>query len=109
MKRGHDGMFQALWRATTSRGGLGDRGAVAVEFALIVFPMLLLLSVIFGGGVGMIQYMQLNFVVENAATLQAAGGNGMAYATTQLKPPTSFTFSSSTACGAGVSAAQVTG
>jgi Flp pilus assembly protein TadG len=88
---------------------LGDRGAVAVEFA-VVFPVLLLMLVgIFGVGVVMIQDMELNFVVENAAMLQAAGGNGMAYATAQLAPPVSFTFSQSASCGVGVSAAQVTG
>jgi hypothetical protein len=44
MTGGHDGTPQALGAATTSRGGFGDRGAVAVEFA-ILFPVLMLLLV----------------------------------------------------------------
>jgi hypothetical protein len=88
---------------------LEDRGAVAFEFALICPMMLLLCAGIFGVGVVMIQDMELNFVVENAAKLEAAGGNGLAYATAQLAPPVSFNANQSSPCGGGPPAAQVTG
>jgi Flp pilus assembly protein TadG len=52
-----------------------------VEFALIAFPMLLLLSGIFGTGVVMVEYLQLTFVVQNAANAEVAkAGTGLAYA-----------------------------
>jgi hypothetical protein len=85
------------------------RGAVAFEFALIPPVMLLLCAGIFGVGVVMIQDMELNFVVENAAKVQVAGGDGVGWATTQLAPPVSFTANPSSCGGPGVQAAQATG
>jgi Flp pilus assembly protein TadG len=58
----------------------GDRGAVAVEFALIAPVMLLLCTGIFGVGYVMIQDLQLNFVVEYAAKYEAAGNDAAAKA-----------------------------
>ena len=68
---------------------LEDRGAVAVEFALIFPVLLLMFTGIFGMGVVMIEDMQLNFVVERAATKPA--NTGAVWASTQLGPPASFT------------------
>ena len=101
MARGHGGTGNRVHLFRRLRAfGLGDRGAVAVEFALIIFPMLLLLSGIFGVGVVMIQYMELNFVVENAAKKEVANpGQGASWAQGQLGPPASFTASLSL-CGA---------
>ena len=103
------GRLRAFVAETPSR--LGDRGAVAVEFALITFPMLLLLGGIFGVGLVMTQYMQLNFIVENAAKVEVnTPGTGVAWATTQLaSPPVSFTANASSCGGTGVQAAQATG
>jgi Flp pilus assembly protein TadG len=83
---------------------LGDRGAVAVEFALITFPMLLLLGGLFGVGFVMVQYMQLNFIVENAAKVQLASAmDGATWARAQLNPAVSsqatFTVTSPSLCG----------
>jgi hypothetical protein len=68
-----------------------DRGAVAVEFA-VVFPIQLLLIVgTFAVAVIMIQYQQLNFVVQGAAQAEAqAPGNGVAFASSQI-PAAQFT------------------
>jgi hypothetical protein len=72
--------------------------------------MLLLCAGIFGVGVVMIQDMELNFVVENAAKVAVAGGDAVGWATTQLGPQVSFIANSPSPCGgAGVQAAQVTG
>jgi hypothetical protein len=116
MRRGHDGMPQALGTATTSRGGLGDRGAVAVEFA-VLFPVVLLMLVgIFDVGVARIEKMELTYVVQGAAQLEAAGsaagspGTGLAWATSQLAPPVSFTANPSPPpCPPGTQSAQITG
>jgi hypothetical protein len=58
---------------------------------------------LFSIGVVMIEDMQLNFVVENAAKYEAAGNDAAArtYATGQLAPPVSFTAASAT-CGSQV-------
>jgi hypothetical protein len=107
MTGGNDRTPQALGAATTSRGGLGDRGAVAVEFAL-VFPVLLLMFVgVFSVGAVMIQEMQLTYVVQGAAQVGAeaktpAPGPGVAWAHPLLP---SVTFSGNLAdCGV-----QITG
>jgi hypothetical protein len=56
----------------TSRGGLGDRGAVAVEFA-ILFPVLLMMFWgVFEAGMLMTDYMRLTYVVQGAAQVGAA-------------------------------------
>jgi hypothetical protein len=71
--------------------------------------MLLLLGGIFGVGFVMTQYMQLNFIVENAAKVEVnTPGTGVAWARTQLASP-SFTAASSSCGGPGVQAAQATG
>jgi hypothetical protein len=110
MRRGHDGTPQVLGAATTSRGRLGDRGAVAVEFA-ILFPVLMLLVVgFFEFGVAMTEKMQLVHVVQVAAELEAAGpGNGLAWARSQLPPPTSFFANPPPPCPPGTQGAQITG
>jgi Flp pilus assembly protein TadG len=72
-------------------------GAVAVEFAIIFPVLMLMLTGIFGLGVVMIEDMQLAFVVERAATA-ATPAAGVAWATTQLGPPASFTGANAT-CG----------
>ena len=71
---------------------LGDHGAVAIEFSLIFPVMLLMFAGIFGMGVVMIEDMQLTFVVQGAAKLEAAkAGTGVPWANAQLSPPASFT------------------
>ena len=70
---------------------LGDRGAVAVEFALIFPVQLLMFAGIFGIGVVMIQDMQLTFVVEGPAkAAQPPGdvGKALAWAQSQLPAAT---------------------
>ena len=112
MTGGHDGRPQALGAATTSRGVLGDRGAVAVEFALL-FPALLLLVVgFFEFGVAMTEKMQLVHVVQVAAELEAAGspGTGLAWARSQLPSPASFAANPAPPpCPPGTQGAQITG
>jgi hypothetical protein len=111
MTGGHDGTPQALGAATTSRGGSGDRGAVAVEFA-ILFPVLMLLLVgFFEFGVAMTEKMQLVHVVQVAAELEAAGspGTGLAWARSQLPPPTSFAANPAPPCPPGTQGAQIAG
>lgn len=91
---------------------LGDRGAVAVEFALIAPVMLLLCLGIFGVGVVMVQQMQLYFAVENAAWVEAANpGQGLAKAfiANQLGSSVSVNANPSASCGVGFSGQQVTG
>jgi len=88
MARGHRGNTLRLLRKLRALA-LEDRGTVAFEFALICFPMLLLASGIFGVGVVMVEYMELNFTVENAANVAVAGGDGPGWAKTQL-PQASF-------------------
>jgi len=92
MTGGHDVTPQALGASTSSRGGLGDRGAVAVEFA-VIFPVVMLLLVgFFEFGVAMTEKMQLVHVVQVAAELEAAGspGTGLTWARSQLPSPASF-------------------
>jgi hypothetical protein len=102
MRRGHDGTLQAVGAVTTAGRGLGDRGAVAVEFAL-VFPVLLLMFVgVFSVGAVMIQEMQLTYVVQGAAQVGAEAktpgpGPGVSWARPLLP---SVTFSGNLAgCG----------
>jgi hypothetical protein len=65
-----------LGAATPSR--LGDHGAVAFEFALIFPVLLLMFAGIFGIGVVMIEDMQLTFVAQQAANVEAANlGTGL--------------------------------
>jgi Flp pilus assembly protein TadG len=99
MARGHRGTgntlrlfgrLRAFGAETLSMVG-DHRGAVAFEFALISLPMLLLCAGIFGVGVVMIQDMELNFVVENAAKVEVAGQDGAAWAKAQLGSPVSVT------------------
>jgi Flp pilus assembly protein TadG len=100
--------------ATTSRRTanpvrLGDHGAVAVEFALIFPAVMLLIGGIFGLGVVMIEDLQLTFVVQGAAKVEAAQAKtGVAWAYSQLGPPASFTAANPTPCGT-VPGAQITG
>jgi Flp pilus assembly protein TadG len=117
MARGHRGTgntlrlfgrLRAFGAETLSMVG-DHRGAVAFEFALISLPMLLLCAGIFGVGVVMIQDMELNFVVENAAKVEVAGQDGAAWAKAQLGSPVSVTANPSSCGGPGVQAAQATG
>jgi hypothetical protein len=115
MTGGHDVTPKALGAATTSRGGLGDRGAVAVEFA-VIFPVVMLLLVgFFEFGVAMTEKMQLVHVVQVAAELEAAGdatgspGTGLAWARSQLPPPTSFIANPAPPCPQGTQGAQIAG
>jgi hypothetical protein len=96
MTGGHDGTPQALGTVITLYGAakpprLGDRGAVAFEFALI-FPVLLLMLVgIFGVGVVTIEKMELTYVVQGAAQQAAAKpGTGVAWAQPLLPSATFF-------------------
>ena len=82
---------------------LGDRGAVAVEFALLLPAQVLLFAGIFGIGVAMIDQAQLNYVVEGAAKVEAASpGTGVAWAIAQLPYPAVFVASATAPCGAQV-------
>jgi hypothetical protein len=114
MARGHRGIentprlfgrLRAFVAETPSR--LGDRGAIAIEFALICPVMLLLCAGIFGVGVVMVEYMQLNFIVENAAKVELLGQDGAGWAHAQL-PQASFTANTPALCY-GVPGAQATG
>jgi hypothetical protein len=87
--------------------GFRDRGAVAFEFALICFPMLLLASGIFGVGVVMVEYMQLHFTVENAANVGLGDGDAAGWAQTQL-PQATF-IAQSVLCSGPVTGKQVQG
>jgi Flp pilus assembly protein TadG len=81
----------------------GDRGAVAVEFALLLPVQLMMFAGIFGVGALMIESAQLNFVAQGAAKMEAANaGTGVPWASTQI-PPAQFAAS---ACNGG---AQITG
>jgi TadE-like protein len=102
---------RVLGAATPSR--LGDHGAVAFEFALIFPVLLLMLAGIFGIGVVMIEYMQLTFVAQQAANVEAANlgtGLGAQWATGQLgQQGASFTYVDPTPLCPGTKGAQVTG
>jgi Flp pilus assembly protein TadG len=97
--------------ATHSR--LGDHGAVAFEFALIFPVLLLMFAGIFGIGVVMIEDMQLAFVAQQAANVEAANlgrGLGAQWATGQLgQQGASFTYVDQASCPAPTKGAQVTG
>jgi hypothetical protein len=92
--------------ATSSRGAakpvhLGDRGAVAVEFALIFPAVLLMFAGIFGIGVVMIQDMQLTFVVQGAAKAESEkSGTGAPWASSQL-PEATFSATPTPPCVTG--------
>src|SRR5271165_6629270 len=105
------GTQRAPRTATTSRGNpampsrLEERGAVAVEFALLFPVQLLMLAGIFGTGVAMVEDMQLNFVVQGAAQIaagwtSAAPGTAASWASAQL-PPATFV-ATTPSCGAQV-------
>ena len=87
-----------------------DRGAVAAEFT-VIFPVLLLIILgIFEFGVAMTEKMRLVHVVQVAAELEAAGpGTGLAWARSQLPPPTSFFVNPAPPCPPGTQGAQITG
>ena len=94
---------------------LEDCGAVAVEFA-VIFPVLMLMILgTFEFGVAMTEKMQLVHVVQVAAELEAAGkaagspGTGLAWAKSQLPPPTSFFANPAPPCPPGTQGAQITG
>jgi Flp pilus assembly protein TadG len=96
--------------ATPSR--LGDRGAVAFEFALIFPVLLLMFAGIFGIGVVMVEDMQLAFVAQQAANIEAHLGTGLGaqWATGQLgQQGASFTWFDQASCPAPTKGAQVTG
>jgi hypothetical protein len=109
------GSPRVLGAATPSR--LGDHGAVAFEFALIFPVLLLMFAGIFGIGVVMIEDMQLTFVAQQAANVEAANlstglaGLGAQWATGQLgQQGASFTYVDLTpSCPAPTKGAQVTG
>jgi hypothetical protein len=110
MGRGRGGIRQTprLFEALRAFGA--DRGAVAVEFAIIA-PVLLLLCVgMFGVGYVMIEDMQLQFIVEQAAILEVTGGDAKTYTTTQI-PWASFHYNNPSPCGGPppTQAAQVIG
>ena len=71
------GTLRVPGTATTSRGHpvkpsrLEDRGAVAVEFVLLLPVQVLMFAGIFGLGAAMIQETQLNCVVDAAAFREA--------------------------------------
>jgi hypothetical protein len=74
-----------------TRRASDDRGAVAVEFAMILPIQLLMIVGTFVVAVVMIQYQQLNFVVQGAARAEAqAPGSGVAFASSQI-PAAQFT------------------
>jgi TadE-like protein len=92
-------------RALPSR--LEDRGAVAVEFALLLPVQVLMFAGVFGIGALIIEKMQLTYVVQGAAQVEAATGPlgtgaGAAWASTQLPPPAAFLHSAAP-CGAQIS------
>jgi TadE-like protein len=74
------------------------RGAVAVEMA-IMLPVFLVLAIgMFDVGNFMLNDLELAFVTNNAATVQASNGAGALWGQNQI-PAASFTASSSS-CGA---------
>ncbi|HKM73959.1 MAG TPA: TadE family protein [Stellaceae bacterium] len=90
---------------------LEERGAVAVEFALLFPVQLLMLAGIFGIGVAMVEDMQLNFVVQGAAQIEAGwtsvpSSTGVIWASAQLP---SATFSPNSCVFAGTPGAQIIG
>jgi hypothetical protein len=96
MTKGHG---WTLPRALLAR----DHGAVAVEFALLFPVQLMMFAGIFGMGAVMIEDMQLNFVVEGAAKLEAGApppgtGAGVTWASAQLPPPASFVANPTASC-----------
>ena len=90
------GTLRVPGTATTSRGHpvkpsrLEDRGAVAVEFVLLLPVQVLMFAGIFGLGAAMIQETQLNCVVDAAAFREATTGGGVTSASAQLPPPAAF-------------------
>jgi hypothetical protein len=82
---------------------LDDRGAIAVEFA-ILFPIVLLMIVgVFETGVLMAQYLQLQFTTESEAKVEAkAPGTGVGWASLQLPSPVTFVASAPTPTCAGL-------
>jgi Flp pilus assembly pilin Flp len=69
--------MRRLWRE--------EHGAVAVEFAILMPFMLLIIVGFFGVGVLLIQYQQLNFAVQGAAFAEAqSAGSGVAFASSQI-------------------------
>jgi hypothetical protein len=96
MTGGQDRTPQAFGTATTSRGvveppRLGDRGAVAFEFALIFPVLILMLAGIFGLGVVMIEKMELTYVAQGAAKVEAqTPGTGVAWSSSALPSPAAF-------------------
>ena len=96
--------------ATPSR--LGDHGAVAFEFALIFPVLLLMFTGIFGIGVVMIEDMQLAWVAQQAANVEAnlGAGLGAQWATDQLgQQGASFKYVDQASCPPGTKGALVTG
>jgi len=100
------GTLRVPGTATTSRGHpvkasrLEDRGAVAVEFVLLLPVQVLMFAGIFGLGAAMIQETQLNCVVDAAAFREATTGGGVTSASAQLPPPAAFGLSQTPKCSA---------
>jgi hypothetical protein len=72
------GSIVAVSARDVGAGGLREfasncRGAVAAEFLILLFPMLLLLLGIFDTGVAMLTETRINFAVEAAAKCGAIG------------------------------------
>jgi hypothetical protein len=89
-------------RALPSR--LEDRGAVAAEFALLLPAQVLMFGGVFGIGAVMIEYAQLNYVVQCAAQVEAGwtttpAGNGALWAGAQIPPPATFATIQPAQCG----------
>jgi hypothetical protein len=90
----------ALARTGRKPSRLEDRGAVAVEFALLLPVQVLMFAGIFGLGAAMIQETQLNYVVDAAAFREATTAGGVTSASAQLPPPAAFGLSQTPKCSA---------
>ena len=116
MRKGRGWTF---FRMLCSRGHpvmpsrLEDRGAVAVEFALLLPAQVLLFAGVFGIGAVMIEDAQLNYVVQGAAQIAAGAttaspGTAVSWASASIPPPAAFVANPNAQC-AGQPGAQVTG